>query len=167
MKTKIIQIPAAVENNVAYADKLKSRKMTEKEFIKTFASGTLQTSVKIGMAVRNFYLEERVAFEFGWEFQILPATRVTKGIAVSEGDESAITEFGWHAKRAKWNLFYGDKMKFEYVIFEYADGTKKEGLAFVITKTSASWVPQNHMIFALVSEFNINTGEWEDAVNPY
>jgi len=167
MKTKIIKMPKAVKKCVAYEDRLKIRHMYQQEWIDAFASGTLQTSVKLGMAVRDFYLVERVAFEFGWEFEVLPASRVTTGVPVSEGDESAITEFGWYAKRANWNLFYGDKMAFKYVIVEYVDGTKKEGLAFVITETSASWLPKNHLLFALVAEFNTKTGEWNKAVNPY
>jgi hypothetical protein len=48
------------------------RNMPEEEWIDKHASGTLRKNKRIGFSYRAQYLNERVAYEFGWGFQILP-----------------------------------------------------------------------------------------------
>lgn len=76
--------------------------MLHKEtFIKTTGSGTLRHSWELGMAYDSLYVHERIAWEFGYGFELIPRTRLTCGLPVSEGDCPSYTEFLWHLRRAR------------------------------------------------------------------
>ena len=148
--------------------RLNMRTMTADDFIETHASGTLRKNKRLGMAWRNQYLEERVAYEFGWEFEIQPKSRIMFGDAFTEGDESAVTEAGWHIERyQQMNTFLGDRIQAKYINVEYSWGEKKEGIGIIIRETTAPWVPKGHIVFCIVSEFDTEKGEWKEANNPF
>lgn len=110
---------------------------------------------------------ERTAYEFGWGFECLPRSRVTFGDAYTEGDVHAITEAGWHIERyLELSTFPEDRFEAKYVQVEHKDGKKREGIGMIVRETSASFVPSGHIVFAIVAELDVATGEWRDAENP-
>jgi hypothetical protein len=71
----------------------------ELEWIKEFGSGTLRRCVEENFAWKELYLEERTAFEFGYGFRPLLASRTTIGQPIAEGDNKAVTETCWWYER--------------------------------------------------------------------
>ena len=68
------------------------RMMSASDWIEEHGSGTLRKNKKLGMAWKAQYLEERIAYEFGWEFECQARSRIMFGDAYTEGDCSAVTE---------------------------------------------------------------------------
>lgn len=142
------------------------RAMDADTFIEQHASGTLRKNKRLGMAWKAQYLEERTAFEFGWEFESVPRSRVTFGVAYTEGDAKSVTEAGWHADRIiSLSIFPGDHYKVGYVMVEYQEGTRREGIG-IVCETDAPFVPEGYVVFAILAEFDVPNQEWHPAVNP-
>lgn len=144
----------------------KNRNMDENDWIETHASGTLRKNKRIGFAYRSQYLAERIAYEFGYGFEIVPKTRVTFNDPISEGDCHAITEAGWHIERYMVNNIFGDYVEAKYIHITYED-SKKEGVGIIVRETSCEWIPKGHLVLAIVSEFNPIRNRWENAINPF
>lgn len=150
----------------AFKQRVEIRAMSMSEFIDSRGSGTLRKNRSIGMNVSSHYLHERVAYEFGYAFEVLPERFVTWGEARSEGDCKPLTEAGWHIERyASVCLFPGDEMECKYLIVE-VDGKRREGVGIVIRKTSARWIPPGYMVFAIVAEYSPSAHDFLPAVNP-
>ncbi len=169
METRKVELGEIKDCNISTIKNLvRLRTQSADEFINEHASGTLRKNKKLGFTWRSQYLEERVAYEYGWEFEIQPRSRVLIGIPFTEGDESAVTEAGWHAERyIERTIFPEDIFVVRYINVEYSWGEKKEGIGLVCKQTSAHWIPGGHTIFAFISEFDPNKGEWKEAVNPF
>ena len=88
------------------------RMMSASDWIEEHGSGTLRKNKKLGMAWKAQYLEERIAYEFGWEFECQARSRIMFGDAYTEGDCSAVTEAGWHIERYM-NLSVFEEVKVE------------------------------------------------------
>ena len=143
------------------------RYMSEDEWIEQHGSGTLRKNKRIGFTYRTQYLAERVAYEFGYGFQILPRSQITFGDPITEGDCHSITECGWHIERFMNMDVFDDKVQAKYIHASFRDETKKEGVGIIVRETSAPWLPAGHIVFAIIAEFNPYTKEWEDAINPF
>jgi len=168
METNIVKLKKDIRKCKALSGRVKQRTMSADDWIEKHGSGTLRKNKKLGMAWRAHYLEERTAYEFGWEFEIQPKSRIMFGDAFTEGDESAVTEAGWHIERfMEMNTFMGDKVSCKYINVEYSWGEKKEGIGIILKETSAQWVPKGHIIFAIVSLFDTKKGEWGESNNPF
>lgn len=160
-ETKTVEF---VETNTAL-DKI--RTMSKEEFIENHGSGTLRKNKKIGLKHNLQYWEERIAYEFGWEFRMLPSTRVTMGNAQTEGDVKGLTEFGWFVERfMSTRVFKEDLIEPVYLQIEDVDGTRSEGNGIFVKQTSFE-VPKGYVVFAVITPFNTETGEWEEALNPF
>ncbi len=167
METLKVEVSAELKNCPAFEKRLSIRQMSAEEFVENLASGTLRKNRKIGMAWQSQYLEERTAYEFGWTFECVPRSRVTFGDAITEGDCHSITEAGWHCERyTRMSLFPEDKFEVKYINVEYANGTRREGIGLIVRQTSALFVPNGHLVFAIVAEFNPVRKEWLEARNP-
>ncbi|MCA9679355.1 MAG: hypothetical protein H6708_04765 [Kofleriaceae bacterium] len=167
METKIVPLDEKLAAMPTLARVVGMRTMSADEFVDGHASGTLRKNKRLGMVWREQYLEERVAYEFGWEFQCLPRSRVTFGDAYTEGDEAAITEAGWHIERyLQLSLYPEDQFEAKYVNVEYKDGTAREGIGMICRQTSAAWVPTGHIVFAIVAEYDPLQKRWHPARNP-
>ena len=144
------------------------RALSADDFIEKHASGTLRKNKRLEMCWKDQYLHERVAYEFGWEFQYAPRSRVMTGPAYTEGDCPALTEAGWHMERYI-NLapFPEDKYSAQYVHVEGPDGKRREGIGLVVEQTSASWIPKNHVIYAIIAEYHTDKKQWGEAKNPF
>lgn len=150
-----------------FARRIAARLMTMEHFIEHHASGTLRKNARLGLNARNQYLEERTAFEFGYEFECVAESRVTWGTPITEGDCKPMTEAGWFIDRyVEVNAFPGDEFEAKYIIVEYADGSRKEGLGLVVRRTSAPFVPDRSMIFAIITEFDRQKMVFLPAKNP-
>lgn len=157
-----------VENNTAFFSKrLALRTMLEDQWIDLHASGTLRKNKRIGFSYRLQYLAERVAYEFGYAFEILPRSKITFGDAITEEDCHALTEAGWHIERYIETNIFGDFVQAKYIHIEDRDGSKREGVGIIVRETSCPWIPTGHIVFALVAEFDPCRKDWKDAVNPF
>lgn len=134
----------------------------EQWFIENHASGTLRKNKRLGMASRKQYLEERTAFHFGWHFQMVPRSRVTFGDAITEGDCKAITEAGWHIDRyIKRCLLTDEHVEAKYLHVTLEDESVKEGIGIVFRSTYAQWIPDGHIVYAIVAEYDSKTDTWK------
>lgn len=167
METKLVPLDDGVRGCVALERRVRLRLMSADDFIELHASGTLRKNKRLGMVWRDQYLEERIAYEFGWCFQCLPRSRVTFGDAHTEGDTHPVTEAGWHIERyLELSTFPEDRFETKYITVEHKDGSKNEGIGIIVRETSASFVPTGHIVFAIVAEFDVDKHDWKDAENP-
>ena len=167
METHILPISEIVKNSPALAKRLNIREMAAEPWIERYASGTLRKNKRLGMAWHHQYLTERVAFEFGWQFELQPRSRVTFGDAFTEGDVPSITEAGWHIDRyLELAAFPEDRMECKYLQVEYPD-RKTEGIGMVVRETSAAWIGKGNLVFAIVAAFDPQTQTWQGARNPF
>lgn len=167
METRIVPIDEAVAAAPAMARRVAVRMMDADAFVERHASGTLRKNRRLGMVWREQYLEERIAYEYGWEFQCLPRSRVTFGDAYTEGDVAALTEAGWHIERyVELREFAEDVIETKYINVEYKDGSTREGIGMILRQTSAPWVPTGYIVFAIVAAYDPIKKAWHEARNP-
>ncbi len=167
MQTDVTECSLYSSTLPAIKKRVAIRMMTDDEFIEQHASGTLRKNKRLGFGWRSQYLVERSAFEFGYPFECLQRTRITFGDAISEGDCHPVTEAGWHIDRyIAMSVFEEDFFEPKYIIVEYANGKRKEGIGIVVRTTSAPWVPDGYIVFAIVTEYDDVAKKWLDARNP-
>lgn len=141
------------------------RDLSTEAFIESHGSGTLRKSARLGFNIQEAYLQERAQVEFGAGFEVVPGSRVTYS-DLKLVPAAALTELGWHAERMiEMRPFESDKFLCKQFEVEYADGRIREGAGILVEQTSAKWVPQGHMVFAIVAE-KVN-GKYQPAQNPF
>lgn len=164
-KTKIVPISEslALPLCISYV-----RSLTENGFIENHGSGTLRKAKMLGSAYISLYREERIAYDFGWEFRIAPNSRITYNDAVAEGDCHSVTEAQWFAERyMTLNRFTEDKWSFKYIIVEDVDGTRTEGIGLFCKQTCADYIGVGNSLYCIITEWDIEKKEWKDAKNPF
>ena len=167
METVKVPMNEDIRNCPALQHRVALRLMNAEEFIDKHASGTLRKNKSLRMVWKSQYLHERVAYEFGWGFECLPRSRVTFGDAYTEGDCKPITEAGWLCERyMSLAVFPEDRCEVKYINVEYDDENKKEGIGLIVRETSAAWVPDGHIVFAIVAEYDPVRKRWHRARNP-
>jgi hypothetical protein len=167
METLKIPMNEALKGCEAVRRRVELRLMSAEEFINRHASGTLRKNRALGMAWRAQYLQERTAYEFGWEFECQPRSRVTFGDAYTEGDCRPLTEAGWFCERyLSLAAFPGDRLEVKYLNVEYPDEGQREGVGLIVRETSAAFVPEGHIVFAIVAEFDPVRKRFKKARNP-
>jgi hypothetical protein len=143
------------------------RTMMAESFIEEHASGTLRKNKRLGFCWNDQYLAERAAYEFGFEFAVIPKSRILIGAPYTEGDCHAITEAGWHIERyINLSIWKDDEYAAKYIQVELPDGTRREGIGIVVLKTTATFVPKNHVVYAIVAEYDPQQKAWREARNP-
>ena len=145
------------------------RCMPESEWILEHGSGTLRKNKRLGMAWRSQYLQERVAWEFGHCFELVPRSRLTFGDAITEGDCHSVTEAGWYIDRyftLNTSLFPQDYYECKSVVVTPSEGPVREGIGIVVRRTCASWLPSGYVLFAIVAQYNRLLKRYEEAKNP-
>jgi hypothetical protein len=148
-------------------NRIRLRMMSAEDWIEEHASGTLRKNKRIGMAWKKQYWHERICWEFGYTFEMLPRTRVVYNDANTEEDCSPITEAGWFIERYKnFSIFSEDHFEVKYLIVEEQDGTRREGIGIIVKQTSFN-LPEGNIIFAIVTEFDLVKKEFKDARNPF
>lgn len=168
METNIVPMAEDLLNIQSLKKRIDLRNMKSEEWIQNHASGTLRKNKKLNMAWKSQYLEERIAYEFGWGFEILPKSRVSFGDAISEGDCHSVTEAGWHIERyMEMSIFPEDRVECKHIDVEYPDGTTKTGIGMILRETSANFVPSGHIVFAIVAEYDTVKKQWLEARNPF
>lgn len=168
METKIVYMTEEAGRCPAMRNRVRVRTMRDHEWVEKHGSGTLRKNKRLGMTWKSQYIEERTAYEFGWEFECQPRSRIMFGDAFTEGDSSAVTEAGWHIERyITMSVFPEDRFECKYINVEYPDGSKKEGIGIIVRETSASWLTKGNIVFAIVSEFDPEKKEWKHANNPF
>lgn len=148
--------------------RLAIRNLSNDDFIERYASGTLRKNKRLGMAYKSQLYCERVAFEFGYGFEMLPATRVNIGTAITCGDCHAISECGWHCDRLIETNVFSDKFEVCHIVADGSGGKnaslgKREGIGVYVKSTSAKFIPSGHIVFAIIA-FEEN-GQWK-CINP-
>lgn len=158
MQTKIVNTITLLDNVINI------RSMSEDEWIEKFASGTLRKNKRIGFSYRTQYLHERVCYEFGPVFALLPRSYVTFGDAITEADCKPITEAGYYMERYISKFpFKEDYFEVKYIHADY-NNYKKEGVGLVVRETSCQWIPHGYIVFGIIAEFKNNI--WLEANNP-
>jgi hypothetical protein len=165
METKVV---APQQGTVAYNRLWPIRALSDDEWVERFASGTLRKNKRLpGMRWRQQYIDERVAWEFGWEFKCLPSSRVTFGDAITSGDCKPLTELGWFADRHIQRCpFVEDVFEVKYITAAPHDDDEFEGAGLVMRQTSAPWLRPGHIVFAVIARFDPARGAYLRARNP-
>lgn len=146
--------------------RVKSRLMSEDEFIESHGSGTLRKNKRLDFHYKRQYLLERTAFEFGYGFECIDETHINWGQPITEGDCHAITETGWHADRYPYIAFPGDTFEVKYL--HITNGLDvREGVGLIIRKTSAPFLPSNHVVYAIIAQVDNKTHQYLPAINPF
>jgi len=161
--TTKIELPS-FENANIFALRIKLRTMSEDEFINEHSSGTLRKNKRLGFEYKKQYLHERVAFDFGYGFECLHESHINWGLPMTEGDCPPITEVGWHIDRYQFLAFPGDEFEAKYLKIHTGIGPDREGVGIIIRKTSAAYIPNNYVVFALIAE--IKNHDYSPAINP-
>lgn len=146
--------------------RVRSRFMSEAEFLFLHASGTLRKNARLGFDYKKQLLHERVAFDFGYGFEAIHESHVNWGTPITEGDCHPITESGWHTDRYESISFPGDEFEIKYLKIHTGNGPDREGVGIIIRKTSASYVPNNYVVFSLITEVDTVKHDYKDAANP-
>jgi hypothetical protein len=161
---KILSSEEAEKQNI-FLSTLLERNKTADDWIDAHASGTLRKNKKLNFSWKKQYLEERIAWEFGWWFKCLPRTRLTFGDAITEGDCKPITEAGWHIERflSKHPHIY-DYFEVKYIMVSSTnESSGEEGIGLILRATTANWVPGGHLVYCIVTQFNTSTNEYQEA----
>lgn len=153
--------------SVRSKERLAIRNLTKEEFIDKHASGTLRKASKSGLNCDSHYLHERLAFEFGFSFESIDINKNT--VIVKEGislpDTPAITEALWLYDRYMAVRPFDDEFYLRYIKIN----EEKEGLAIILEDLAferINWIPEDHMVFAIIAEYDPVNKTWKDAVNP-
>lgn len=159
-------VPETVMNGLV--KRYQERHKPTKEWIEKHASGTLRKNKRIGFSWEKQYKEERVAWEFGWAFEMVHKTKINTGVPITEGDTKSVTEAGWHIERYMCHNIFNDNVYPAYIVVDDEDDNKREGIGIIVEPSEdVHWIPNNAIIFALVAEYNNEKDEWEDAENPF
>lgn len=143
-----------------------SRFLSEDKFIEFHGSGTLNKNKRVGFKWRGQYMHERVAFEFGYHWEILASTRITFGEPITEADNKSVTETGWYVDRYLNHLVFDeDKFYLSYIIADYGSH-KREGIGLICKETSARWIRPNSIVFCIIAEYDTFNCEYKPAINP-
>jgi len=145
------------------------RNLSADDWVEIHASGTLRKNKKIGLRWKKQYLSERVAYEFGHEFECVASSRVTFNDAVTYGDCKALTEVGWYAERYLSLNPYPDSDIFEikYIQIEEEDGNRREGVGLVCRQTSVLFLPAGSLLLSLFASWDPAKKEWDPVRNPF
>lgn len=168
--TKIVPISQEVLHSPALKRRVWARVMPGEDFIEKHASGTLRKNSRY-MAHGEHRGHERVAFEFGYGFENMPATRVELGQAISEGDIKALTEIGWHMEKLVHTWPFPED-KFQIAHIRVSDpgapnGVTRSGIGILVHQTSYPYLPKHHFIFAILSEWDEKASVFKPVVNPF
>lgn len=148
----------------------KIRFMTDKEFIEEKASGTLRKNSKLGMRHQEQLSSERLAYEFGYNFESAPSSRITFNDAMTMCDSKPLTESGWMGERfisIQKTIFPEDEYMVKYMILEEEDGSRREGVALMVKATSYPWIKAGRIIFCFLTVYDPVKKEYLKAVNPF
>lgn len=160
-------IEAAIE---PLSPRQKLRSMSTEEWINEHGSGTLRKNKRLGMTWNTQYLEERIAWEFGHGFELLPRSRVTFGDAITEGDCHPVTEAGWFIERyfVQMNaIFPTDYYECKSITVSPAESPKREGIGIIVRTTCAPWIKPGNVLFSIVTEYNDILKRYNPAKNPF
>lgn len=144
------------------------RSKSADEWIRDHHGGTLLKAKALGYAWRDMYLEARTAHEWGWEFRIVPRSRVTFNDAYVESDVHELVEACWHQERfLALNRFPdSDLLQAKYMIIEREGQPKLEGVGMILRRTSAKWIPSGQIVYCIIAEFDPDSRAWKEARNP-
>lgn len=167
METQVVPTDLTGSLPPSVANRLALRQMTPEAWVEVHGSGTLRKNKRIGFAWMSQYWHERIAYEFGYAFEMSPRTRVCYNDAISEGDCHPITEAGWFMERyMNLSIFPEDRWEAKYIIVEDSDGTRREGVGLICRQTSFS-LPKGNILFAIIAEFDNKTKKFLPAKNPF
>jgi hypothetical protein len=149
---------------------VKLRQMSDDEWIELQGCSTVRRARRLGATWKDLYRKQRVCFEFGWHFEILPRSRVLFGDATSEGDCPAITEAQWLSERYILRRpFPEDYLEYKCIRITAQDDNAKierEGFGLILRKTSATFIGAGNIVFCFVTEWDLVKKVWKEAVNP-
>lgn len=164
-KTKSSLAKAMNQTTNPFALRIRARFMSSEEFIENHASGTLRKNSRLGFDYKKQLLHERTAHDFGYGFECVHESHVNWGTPITEGDCHPITEAGWHIDRYQFFAFPGDEFEAKYLQIHDPNGSR-EGVGIIIRKTSAPYIPNGYVVFALIAEVDTKKHDYMPASNP-
>ena len=144
------------------------RTMPEDKWIEQYGSTTVRKAKRLGGKFKQQYYIERVAFEFGYHWKMIPASRVVFGDVMSEGDCHQLTEAIWLSDcyLAK-QVFVLDQFQFKYIIVTNQDDSVTEGVGLICRQlTNCSWIPDGQILYWIQAEYDKAKGEYKENINP-
>lgn len=133
------------------------------EWIAEHASGTLQRAVQEGLSYKNMYLSERTAFEFGYGFELVYNSRLTRGQILAECNTPAITETLWFTRVLRHRLRPIKVTSHYFILTE--ENQRTEGVGIMLSGLNLpDWIPEGKVPIAFVSI--IENGKYSKPVNP-
>lgn len=162
METELLPVPSRLSARQAI------RCLPESVWIDKHGSGTLRKNQRLGFVSRPQYLHERVCWEFGHTFELLPRSRVTFGDPISEADCKPVTEAGWFIDRyfsLNKAVFPDDYYECKYIYSSRHD-VAVEGIGIIVRATCAPWLPGGHILFSIVAEYSKSLDMFKPAQNP-
>jgi hypothetical protein len=106
-----------------------------------------------GMRWREMYLGERIALEFGYGFEAVPASRCQLGDALATSDDPSTTETCWWARALRYRAHRdgrADVVRVVHARISDSDGGAQESIALHLTPNPwPSWLPRDRRILAL------------------
>jgi hypothetical protein len=132
-------------------------------------SGTLKKNSKIGFKCKSQLLHEAICQTLGWGFESIPCSYLTFNDPVSEGDCKSITEVGWHFDRLLCiSIFPEDNFELKYINIQDEKGNIiRQGIGIIVKETSVQWIPNGHLVFCLLTEYDNIKNTWSDCINPF
>lgn len=132
-------------------------------------SGTLRKNARIGFKHSSQLEHEAICQTLGWGFETLPTTYITFNDAITEGDCPSLTEVGWHVDRLySIHPFDEDRFELKYIIIQDKNGNiERQGVGLIVRECSIQWIKKGHLVFAMLTEYNLKTEEWTPCVNPF
>lgn len=164
-----IKVPSSrsIDNlPLAIANRYKLRDADADSWILQLGSGTLNNSKNASVEWHPLYRQERVAFEYGDGFDLIPHTRITFGTFIAEGDCPVTTHVAYYWRcLQKRSIFGADVHEIKYIHL-FTDNSKREGAGIIVTQTDSPWLPSGYTIYALISEWNPEKKAWGPINNP-
>lgn len=132
-------------------------------------SGTLRKNALLGFKYKSQLYQEALCQTLGWGFEMEYSSYITTGVPITEGDEKSLTELGWFVDRLLFiKIFDEDVYELRYINVQDEEGVIiKQGIGIIVKETSVQWIPKNHIVFSIVSEFDMYTKKWKEALNPF
>ena len=144
------------------------RTMPEDKWIEQYGSTKVRKAKRLGAKYKQKYLKERVAFEFGFNWQIIPASRVLFGDVNSDDESQHMTEALWltDCYIAK-QVFVCDQFEFKYIYITNSDETETEGVGMICRQaTNCPWIPDGYILYWIQAEYDKAKGEYKENINP-
>lgn len=128
------------------------RRMKNDEFLAKYASGTLRHGAALGFQHLDMLRYERLAFEFGRNWDTAPRSRVTWGRVNITSDTKVLTELVWDFRRLlAMSRFPEDRFEVAYISYTDRDGEVHKGAGVILRESSIPFIADGQVVFCIAA----------------